>query len=109
MRRTRRAWYVDVLLLVAVIALFAVPLALRLNVGDDPSAQPYQGTDSAAAGIVESRGYRPWFSPLFAPSSQVESGLFALQAALGAGGLGFALGRLSARRGMPRPDPPAED
>lgn len=98
----RRKWSVDLLLVVGVIALFAIPLALRLNVSDDPGAESYGGSDSAATEIVESTGYRPWFSPWFSPSSgEIESGLFALQAALGAGALGFALGRLSARRRVP--------
>jgi cobalt/nickel transport protein len=48
--------------------------------------------------------YRPWFSPVFRPSSgEIESGLFALQAALGAGYFGFALGRLSTRGRRPAP------
>jgi cobalt/nickel transport protein len=92
---------VNVLLLAAVVALFAVPLALKVNSGDQPEGEAYAGTDSAAAAVVSEVDprYRPWFSPLFEPSSaEVESGLFAIQAALGAGAFGYAFGRLSARR-----------
>ena len=42
--------------------------------------------------------YEPWFQPILEPASgEIESLLFALQAAAGAGVLGFALGRLTAR------------
>ncbi|MDF2969362.1 MAG: cbiN [Nocardioidaceae bacterium] len=98
---TRRRTWVDVLLLVAVVAIFAVPLALRLNTEGQPDGETYAGSDSTAISTVESNNpnYEPWFSPLFEPSSgQVESGLFALQAAVGAGVLGYVLGRLSDRR-----------
>lgn len=81
------------LLVLAVVALFALPLLL------DGGASEYAGTDSQATGAIEDSGYRPWFEPVFAPSSgEVESGLFALQAALGGGLLGYVLGRLRGRR-----------
>jgi cobalt/nickel transport protein len=93
---------VDLLLLGAVIALFAVPMMLRLNTSDAPRGAAYGGSDEAATAAVAQvdPGYEPWFSPLFEPSSaEVESGLFALQAALGAGAFGYAMGRLSGRGG----------
>ena len=96
---SRRA-AVNLALVAAVIALFAVPVALHLGTRGVPAGQAYGGTDDAARQTVEAvdPGYRPWFEPLMRPSSgQVESGLFALQAALGAGVLGFVLGRLSGR------------
>lgn len=108
MTRTR---VINLVLLAAVVALFALPLALRLNTVGAAEGEAYAGTDSTAADEVTriDPGYQPWFSPLFEPSSgEVESGLFALQAALGAGAFGFALGRLSARGGT-RPFNPAAD
>jgi cobalt/nickel transport protein len=110
-RRRRRTW-LDVLLLVAVVATFAVPLALRLNAGGRPDGEAYAGSDSTAVSAIETidPNYRPWFSPVFEPSSgEVESGLFALQAAIGGGALGFVIGRLSGRRRRsadPEPTPP---
>lgn len=97
---TRRRM-VNLLLLAAVVALFAVPLGLRMNTDGAAEGEAYGGSDSAAAEEVNriDPDYEPWFSPLFEPSSgEIESGLFALQAALGAGALGFVLGRLSGRR-----------
>lgn len=90
---------VDLALLALTVAVFAVPLGLRLGVADS-SAEAYAGSDSAAAKAVLELdpGYEPWFSPWFEPgSAEIESGLFALQAAAGAGGVGFALGRLAGR------------
>lgn len=99
-------------ILAAVVLLAALPLVLH------PTAA-FSGTDEAASQAIARAqpGYLPWFRPLWRPpSSEVETLLFALQAALGAGAIGYYFGlkrgqRLSARRPAdPRPaDPPPED
>jgi cobalt/nickel transport protein len=88
---TRRT-LVNVLLVLAVVALFAVPLLV------DGGVSEYGGTDAAVTEDLEADGYTPWVDSLFSPAGDVESGLFALQAAVGAGVLGYVLGRLRGRR-----------
>jgi cobalt/nickel transport protein len=83
---------VNALLVLAVVALFAVPVLL------DGGTSEYGGTDTAVTEELEAGGYTPWFESVFTPAGQVESGLFALQAAIGAGLLGYVLGLLRGRR-----------
>jgi cobalt/nickel transport protein len=93
-----RRHLVTALLVLGIVALFALPLALHAG------SSEFAGTDSQATELIEESdpGYTPWFSSVFSPgSSEVESGLFALQAALGGGVLGYALGRLRSRRATP--------
>lgn len=94
MRKNNR--WVTFGLIAALVALFALSFALAPKpVGDGES---FAGTDSIVTKILEDDGVEPWFAPIFEPGSgEIESGLFALQAAIGAGVLGFALGNLRGR------------
>jgi cobalt/nickel transport protein len=97
----RRDRLVNIGLLAAVIAIFALPFALNEDSAATAAGEAFSGSDDQAELAVEQAdpGYKPWFSPVFEPGSgEVESGLFALQAAVGAGAFGFAMGRLSGRR-----------
>lgn len=86
----------SLILLVAIVAIFivAVVLGTKAAEGED---EAFGGTDGAATSAIEDTGYEPWYEPLMSPAGEVESGLFALQAALGAGAVGFALGTLRER------------
>lgn len=81
---------VNGLLVLAVLLLAALPVVL---VGG-----AFGGADGVAVERIDATGYVPWAAPLFEPSAETASGLFALQAALGAGVLGYVLGTYRARR-----------
>ncbi|MGL4174408.1 MAG: energy-coupling factor ABC transporter substrate-binding protein [Actinomycetota bacterium] len=87
------------LVMVILTALTVVTCTVAYLVGF--SRGDFGGTDTAATTVITSENphYRPWFSPLWSnPGGSVESGLFALQAALGAGVVGFVLGSFRERR-----------
>lgn len=80
-----RSTVVNILLVVAVVALFAVPVLFVPG--------EYAGSDGQAGEAIEATGYQPWFSPVWEPpSGEIESGIFAMQAAAGAGVLGYCIG-----------------
>lgn len=81
----RSAW-----LLAAAAAIIVAPLVLPGIEGE------FKGSDDQASEVISAAkpGYEPWFQPLWKPpSGEIESLLFALQAALGAGFLGYMIGR----------------
>lgn len=82
------------LALVGLVVLLAVAPLVAIE-GD------YEGADGLAMEQIAEHdpGYEPWFSPLYEPpSGEVASGLFALQAALGAGVIGYFFGVARTRR-----------
>jgi cobalt/nickel transport protein len=76
------------LLLGGVIILSTLPLVIARD------AEFAGADDSAAKAVSEVQPeYQPWFQPLMqAPSGEVQTFLFASQAALGAGVLGYLIG-----------------
>ncbi|MFF3757106.1 energy-coupling factor ABC transporter substrate-binding protein [Streptomyces sp. NPDC002185] len=89
---------INTLLLLLVAALAVLPVALGMG---DHKKEPFAGADAEAeTAITELRpDYEPWFSPLYEPpSGEIESALFALQAALGAGVLAYYFGLRRGRR-----------
>lgn len=92
-----------VLLWLAIVALTVLPLWLvsapPANPGGEASALFAGADDRAQRAIGDiAPGYKPWFAPVFEPASdEIASLLFALQAAIGAGVIGFWLGLSVAR------------
>lgn len=83
---------INALLVGGAVLIAALPMVLGLP-GE------YGGADNRARAAIEDSGYQPWFSSIWTPpSGEIESMLFALQAALGAGGVGYVIGRLHGRR-----------
>jgi cobalt/nickel transport protein len=88
----------NILLLLAVIVLAVYPLltvrAPEVGAGGEP-AEIFSGADGQAEGVIRELApdYRPWAAPLMEPpSGEIESLLFALQAVLGAGFIGYYVG-----------------
>lgn len=78
----------NILLLLAASALVGAPLSLL-------DGSIFNGTDTVALESIRALApdYRPWVEPLWKPpGTEVESLLFALQAALGAGVIGYYFG-----------------
>ncbi|WP_226344675.1 energy-coupling factor ABC transporter substrate-binding protein [Agilicoccus flavus] len=89
---------VDAALLAGVVALVVLGLVLGSPRSSGGEGEKFGGTDAAITQELDASGYEPWFEPIFAPSSgEVEAGLFAVQAGLGAGVLGYCLGALRTR------------
>jgi len=95
--------YQNLLMVVAVVALVALPLWMVKKPtpgADGKEVQIFAGADDKAKDAIAtvSPDYKPWFSPLLEPpSGEIGSLLFALQAALGAGFIGYWYGCSSTR------------
>lgn len=82
-------------LLALATAIVVAPLVLPGIEG------AFTGTDDVASAAIEAArpGYQRWITPFWEPpSKEIESLLFALQAAAGAGVFGYVLGRLHGQR-----------
>ena len=89
-----KVWQKNLILILLVVVIAAVPLWLL------PNAE-FGGADGQAEeAIMElNPDYEPWFEPILEPASgEVESMLFALQAAIGSGIVCFVLGRVTAKK-----------
>ena len=88
----------NLLLLIAVALLAVLPLWLVQKPQPDADGKPveiFAGADNKAKDLIGEIAphYRPWFEPILEPASgEIASLLFALQAALGAGFIGYYLG-----------------
>lgn len=84
----------NLVLIAVVIGLAVVPLFMAKN------AEFGGSDDKAEKAITEmNANYKPWFSPVWEPpSGEIETLLFSLQAALGAGFIGYYIGYMRGRR-----------
>ena len=98
----------NILLILAVIVLALIPLWIVEKPAAGPDGEEvaiFGGADDQAKNLIgEIRpDYEPWFEPLIEPASgEIASMLFALQAALGAGFIGYYLGVSVTREKMRR-------
>jgi len=75
------------IMLLIIIGLIAFPLIFESKAVSAPSS------DDQGPTWILSTGYVPWIHPIWTPpNSDMEAGLFALQAALGAGIMGYIFG-----------------
>ena len=89
-----KVWRKNVILIILVVLLSAVPLWMCRGA-------EFGGADGAAGDLIMQTNpdYVPWFEPIMEPASgEIESLLFALQAAIGSGVVCFVLGRLTAKK-----------
>lgn len=84
----------NLILALLIVAIVILPLIIK-------SGSEFAGADDQAGDIIEeiSPGYEPWAEPLWEPpSGEIESLLFSLQVAIGAGAIGYILGSLKEKR-----------
>jgi cobalt/nickel transport protein len=77
-------------LVLVVLIIILASVSLLVNSGAE-----FSGADGKAEEIISqvNPGYEPWFNPIWEPpSEEIESLLFALQAALGTGFICFFFG-----------------
>ncbi|ABW18559.1 energy-coupling factor ABC transporter substrate-binding protein [Alkaliphilus oremlandii] len=84
----------NLLLLLLVAVIIITPLILM---GDSD----FEGADGQAEDMIGTihPDYEPWAEPLWEPpSGEIESLLFSLQVAIGAGGIGYILGTFKGKQ-----------
>ena len=82
----------NIILLILVVIIAVAPMIIYSGMGEDEGY--FSGTDDVASGIVEDTGFEP--NPIILwepPSGEIESLLFAVQAAIGGVILGYFIGR----------------
>lgn len=85
---------INLILLLIVVAIVLVPLVFM---GDSE----FSGADGEAEGVISEIApeYEPWVEPFWEPpSGEIESLLFSLQVAIGAGTFGYIFGMLKERK-----------
>lgn len=81
-------------LILLMIVIIVVPLIFMAE-------SEFEGADDQAEGVIEeiNPDYEPWAEPIWEPpSGEIESLLFSVQVAIGAGAIGYIFGVLKERR-----------
>lgn len=89
-----KLWKKNIILILTVIVILAAPLLIIKDA-------EFSGSDGLAEQEITkiNPDYKPWFESVLVPASgEIESLLFALQAAIGAGIVGFVLGKITANK-----------
>ncbi len=82
-------------MLMAALLIVAIPFFLYSGKGEGY----FSGSDDKASQAIEQTGYQPWVSSIWKPpNSEMESLLFALQAAIGALIIGYFIGYYTGKR-----------
>jgi cobalt/nickel transport protein len=84
----------NILLIIVLIIMITLPLLILKDA-------EFGGADGQAEEVITeiNPDYEPWFSPLIEPASgEIESLLFSLQAAIGAGVIGYFYGFVKGKR-----------
>lgn len=88
-----KLWVKNTILTILLVVIIAVPLLFM-------SGHEFGGSDGEAEDAITEiqEDYEPWYKPLWEPpSGEIESLFFCVQAALGAGIVGFVLGRVTSK------------
>ncbi len=81
----------NLILGILVVILLIAPMVIYSGLGEDEGF--FGGSDDAGSDAVSETGYQPWFKSFWEPpSGEIESLLFAVQAAIGAIIIGYAVG-----------------
>ncbi|HWP95285.1 MAG TPA: energy-coupling factor ABC transporter substrate-binding protein [Syntrophomonadaceae bacterium] len=86
---------INIVLLLLVIVITVAPFFFH------PKGSEFGGADDQGPDLIQKEhpSYQVWFKPIWEPPSrEIESLLFALQAGIGAGVIGYILGYLKAKR-----------
>ncbi|NLM36230.1 MAG: energy-coupling factor ABC transporter substrate-binding protein [Clostridiales bacterium] len=92
--KNKKGLKANIILILLVILLAIIPLYIA-------KGSEFEGADVVAQEAIRDINpeYEPWFSPIFKPASgEIESLLFAVQAALGAGIIGYGIGSYKSRK-----------
>ena len=103
MKRTQNILLILGVIVLAVLPLWIVEKPDAGTIGEE--TEIFAGADDKAKGLISeiAPNYTPWFKPLIEPASgEIASMLFALQAALGAGFIGYYLAVSRTREKMRR-------